>query len=349
MKNSKGFTLVEIIGVIAVLAVIALVTAPQILRTLKKQEDKKYEVFLEDLSLSTSSFMSRNQDRFGDFRTPNDVTYIGIDELVSAGLVRSKTINPQTKSVISKTDAIKVTVNQNKDYNYELVSNNESTNGYVKTNIFAFYDGEQNGNVAGKWSDISGNNRTATLKNFNNNSKSGFNNRGLVFDGENDHVETPFTQADLGQTFTLSMVITINEVTKTKGLFGYYSSNTWKGVTAQAGDNDLLTFYTFRKDNARDVIAVHKDLFFKKSTQFTYVVKQNTGAELYINGVLSGVAYNTSQFDPYILTNFIIGASANISDRYANAKFNNFIIYKKALTPAEIEKNYRVDKLRYGL
>jgi prepilin-type N-terminal cleavage/methylation domain len=122
MKSSKGFTLVEIIGVIAVIAVIALVTAPQVLKTMKQQDDSRYNDFLKDLYLSAEMYIIRNQQeiRFSELTDPGDTVNITVGELIDAGLVKSKTTNPKRKTIVNRNWIIKATVNSKKTFTFVL-------------------------------------------------------------------------------------------------------------------------------------------------------------------------------------------------------------------------------------
>ena len=61
MKNKRGFTLVEMIGIIILLTVIVLVVAPTMISTLKGSATKKFNSFKVNLKIVTESYIAESK------------------------------------------------------------------------------------------------------------------------------------------------------------------------------------------------------------------------------------------------------------------------------------------------
>ncbi len=60
MKNNKGFTLIEMIGIIILLTVIMIVVAPSMIGTLKNTNIKRFNAYKEKLKNATENYIVDN-------------------------------------------------------------------------------------------------------------------------------------------------------------------------------------------------------------------------------------------------------------------------------------------------
>lgn len=121
MKNRKGFTLVEIIGVIAVLALIMLVTAPTLLKTLKGADAKEYETFVDNLFLATETHIQKNRDAYPQLENIGGTVQVSVQSLQESGYVKKNYENPKLEGPVNPQSQIKVTVQSDGTYKYEYI------------------------------------------------------------------------------------------------------------------------------------------------------------------------------------------------------------------------------------
>lgn len=117
--KSKGFTLVELLGIIAVLSIIALIATPVIQTSVGNNRNKMYGVIKEQIidaakDWATVNISSLPQDD-GDYV---DVT---IADLKTAGILKISVTNPKNEKSFSNESYIRITKIKN-NFSYELFS-----------------------------------------------------------------------------------------------------------------------------------------------------------------------------------------------------------------------------------
>ncbi len=118
--HKKGFTLIELLGVFTLLALILLVSVPTIMGMLKKQREKSYLGFLDDLYLATEAYV-QNNDTY-NLDEVGQTIYVKIEDVVKAHYFRSTMVNPKTNEKVNMNHYIKITVNEDHTYQYEYVT-----------------------------------------------------------------------------------------------------------------------------------------------------------------------------------------------------------------------------------
>ena len=93
--NKKGFTLLELIYTVVLIAIIALMSIPYITSFVKKSEDDKYNIFLNDIYLATEAYLQKYIDDYPELGVENGVAYIYMQELVEEKFVNSNLVNPK--------------------------------------------------------------------------------------------------------------------------------------------------------------------------------------------------------------------------------------------------------------
>lgn len=109
MKNKKGFTLIEMIGIITVLAIILLVTFPVMNKSLKQMKENQNNNFTNNLKVSAEAYIELNRDNYPDLETPGNQITFSVQELYDANLLKGQyeNVNSQDKiKVIVGTDGI---------------------------------------------------------------------------------------------------------------------------------------------------------------------------------------------------------------------------------------------------
>src|SRR5574344_1033245 len=102
--NNKAFTMIEMLGVVAILALISLFSFPAINILKNNSDQKKYDNFINNISLAADSYIESNYDKYD-----SDLEqFISIKKLVDLGLLSDSLVNPNTKEkVIDENGIIK--------------------------------------------------------------------------------------------------------------------------------------------------------------------------------------------------------------------------------------------------
>ena len=119
MKNKKGFTLVEIMGVMTILALLLIVTVPAIVNSIKKSDIDEIARIEKDIFLATEVYVQKNEIEVPEGLTEG-APCVPIQDLIKDEYVRYDNI--KTIDDI-KSKCVRVT-KENLEYKYELVDNN---------------------------------------------------------------------------------------------------------------------------------------------------------------------------------------------------------------------------------
>lgn len=123
MKENRGFTLVELIGVVAIIAAILIFTIPSVIGMLKRDSDKEYNRFLTDLYLATETYVNVNIENYPNLSVAGGSETIMMQELIENGYIKSTVINPKTDQKIKETDTITITKKAEGGYEYQYEAN----------------------------------------------------------------------------------------------------------------------------------------------------------------------------------------------------------------------------------
>lgn len=116
--NNKGFTLIELVAIVLVIAAIFLVSFPNLLNLLKKDEEKKYDSMVESLCLAGKTYIYNNEVDFKSMIIPNNKIEIKISELIANEMVKKNTTNPKTNKSVENDKLIYI-VQSDKSLNCE--------------------------------------------------------------------------------------------------------------------------------------------------------------------------------------------------------------------------------------
>ena len=227
---------------------------------------------------------------------------------------------------------------------YQLIDENS----YVTDDLVLHYDAINNtGNghieTTTTWADLSGNGNDLTLSNFANSSTSGWTEKTLNFDGINDFGTVSSLQQVLSGNVTISTRIYSNKKNNYRGIYGNYKDTSYgvSGILAQYQDGVMRIGYN------GNIVNLNYDLTTNRYITLTVQMGTDIGTKVYINGELVGQEHVDSNLaQPEI--EFWIGKSYNLTNRYFEGKMNNFLVYDRILSEAEIKKNYSADIKRFG-
>ena len=93
--KKNGFTLMEMIVILIFITIIALMSVPSITNMIKKGEEDKYNIFLNDVYLATEAYIEKYKDDYPSLNVEGSNTYIYMKDLVDEKLVSTNLVNPK--------------------------------------------------------------------------------------------------------------------------------------------------------------------------------------------------------------------------------------------------------------
>lgn len=117
--KSKGFTLVELLAIVVILGVVATIITPVVQKSLKANEEKVYDILVEQIKGYTKDYLVKNTEKLPD--NNGEVSTVKFIDLKKEGLLQINVVNPMTDNIISNESVVKVT-KKNNNYTYEVVT-----------------------------------------------------------------------------------------------------------------------------------------------------------------------------------------------------------------------------------
>ncbi len=101
MKNKKGFSLVELIGVIVILGIISLIAITEVNRYVKKTKEQTYETYLKNIETATKNKMINCIKGKEDCNIPEpgDKLKLTVETLIEEGYIE-KLQDPEEKNEV---------------------------------------------------------------------------------------------------------------------------------------------------------------------------------------------------------------------------------------------------------
>lgn len=151
MKNRKGFTLVELLGVIVLMGLISVAISVPILAQINKSSTKLNETALKLLYTDTELYLTKYSNTYK--KSNGNVYYITVEQIINAGILEQKFVDAYSDSILSNNTQIKVTVSDN-SYNYEIPSTQLDNIGsiYDDLTISSKYDYASGSYIKGDYS-----------------------------------------------------------------------------------------------------------------------------------------------------------------------------------------------------
>ncbi|MDD2627522.1 MAG: hypothetical protein PHR25_02295 [Clostridia bacterium] len=226
-------------------------------------------------------------------------------------------------------------------------------NPYIDEGLILWYDGIFNGGLGihndnssedrNIWKDLSGNNKHGTLQDFNYNASYGWNNNALKFNGTGSVVKL---NLQIPKTHTIEIVI----MPRKNAYNGIFSVEEVLSKTYSAGlhVNNFLMYNNCKDNGGNNYIASDMD-YSKKSLITVSFNKDNSYRKVYQNTILKNIQYSNGgeddkEFSDY--TRFVLGRGNWGS---LEGEIYTLRIYNRILDYNEIQHNYNLDKIRYGV
>jgi len=241
---------------------------------------------------------------------------------------------------------------------------NNIVKDYSRTGLVLQYDGytSPSGNI---WSDLSGNGNNGFMSGFNGTTESGWNTNGIALDGIDDYIYT--TNEVSYPIVTVQIIAEIKSLETVDWTYDHFISNYESGgygfVTNNSIDGSSYIDVPQNKIGFSVYVDGYKSAYSNNNVilnQVYYLTGRYDGntINLWINGTkqTGSTSINGIIGDPAGNQNFIIGG--NPDGGLDNTTFQNMNthekiyavrIYNRALTEDEINRNYQLDKIRFGL
>lgn len=118
MKDKKGFTLTELIGVIVLLGIIALIAVPIVNRTIKNSKEKAYDSQVEEIISSAKKWGVENNSKID---TEGRTTFLTVGNLIEDGYLEDDAILDPRDNTSLESSCVKIKYdNFDKEYLYEF-------------------------------------------------------------------------------------------------------------------------------------------------------------------------------------------------------------------------------------
>ncbi len=131
-RNTKGFTLVELLVTIVLLGVVATIVIVNMTSISKNSKDREYEAFRSKVLSAATAYGAQNSDVFANLYVDKAYMYITTGDVISAGYLDENLINPYTKERIGKEELIKAVLDTSSGaLKFDYPSENKETEQFL--------------------------------------------------------------------------------------------------------------------------------------------------------------------------------------------------------------------------
>ena len=234
----------------------------------------------------------------------------------------------------------------------------------IKDGLVLYYDfkGMKNSDVTkGVAEDLSGNGNNGTLRNFGFNEGSGYNVKGLEFDGVDDYIEVPtfnraYIDANTEFNFDFSLKLT-NALSRGSIITMPFTSQrlSIKNSEDRIAVGRYTTHWFGRKtpplNRGYNHFSINVILLRDEEYKFN---EPNFLVEFYVNGELVEDEYaSSSDYYSNVTQHLYVGWQATditqSHNAYLDENLGNLKIYSRTLSAKEIAHNYAIEKERFGI
>ncbi|MEG2321963.1 MAG: LamG-like jellyroll fold domain-containing protein [Bacilli bacterium] len=327
--KKKAFTLIELLAIITILGVMLLISLPALVGTTKKNEERQYNDFLNNLYIASENYVLAN--KIPELEVTNGTVFLSINDLIKNGYFKKDTQNPKTKNIVDN-NTIRIVKKEDKTLSYEYLDGNYTINGYNKTGLVLQYDGYMmpENNIV---KDLSSQKNDCTLTNFKD-LKLAWDASGIQYDGLDDTCKIK-NKLDHAK-FTISMVVKPVNTNKRHVVFV-----TWPGYTFELNADNTIAFGIYQNPNKQYLTG---NKFEYDKPNYITLTFDGVVSKMYVSGQ-KVVETNNS---PIIYSGSETVISSTSYDVF-KGKINNTLFYDRALSDEEINNNYKIDQVRFGV
>ncbi len=98
--KKKGFTIIELIAVILLLGIIAAISASSVINYVNQSREEAFLKMVNNIEYLSKLYISSNKDIIPNINDEGTETFITLQDLVNAGLIKEPIINPIDQSTI---------------------------------------------------------------------------------------------------------------------------------------------------------------------------------------------------------------------------------------------------------
>lgn len=333
-KNSRGFTLIEIIGVITVLSIILVFSVPALTKTLKVNEQKKYDDYIDNLKIVTENYVVGKLKEGQFFEDSKDYNYVSLGNLIDSGYIKNTITNPENDKELSRDTRIKVYKEADGTYSYDVQEYYNTTDDYNKDNLIIHYDAVE----------YSKDNIFKSLTNevdYDYSTAAEWTEDGVLFDKAKNatgilKLNNSYSTDQITVSFNIKTIDQLSNSTYTYPLTLYQKSDGVPNLTFGVRDRIFLFYYS-----GNNTVMVGQNIIKNNNYTITYVQEDLTTRKVYINGKLA-----STKTDLELST--ILYSYMKISPRSYNLNINNMLVYNRALNVGEVQELYQLDTERFG-
>ncbi len=134
MKNNKGFTLAEILGVITILGLLGLIVFPAVDKAIKEGKEDLYKVQVSNIEAGAIAWVAENV--FSAPSKEGEMITLTLRQLKQAGKVDNEIINPKTKTLFPNDMLVTIT-KKSGSYKAEVLTETGSETDETEYNPFS--------------------------------------------------------------------------------------------------------------------------------------------------------------------------------------------------------------------
>lgn len=335
MNKQKGFTLIEIIGVVTILSLILIVAVPSLTKTLKRNEEKKYNDYIENLNIAAENYAVNKLKKGQFFEDGKDYNYISLGQLIDDGYIKDTIKNPENNKILARDSRIKVSKKVDGTFEYDVQEYYNNTSDYNNSNLIIHYDAVE----------YNPNNVFKSLTNeidYDYSSRGQWTEDGIYFDkNKPSNIKQKLNNEYSTDKITVSFNVESLDELGTGGSDYTFVVQLLNGnyhTVRTACRKNVCLFY----GSGKDAVFVPKtQIKSNKNYTITFVQDGLAIRKIYINGILEQAISNLS------LSNIVYN-NVTISPDIYNLKLNNALVYNRVLSDSEIQELYQLDKERFG-
>ena len=355
LKNRSGITLVALVITIIILLILSSVSVYFLsTNNILDRASNSREVTLKVQALDELRIMLLNPqiDNNGQTTLQNALDYLKSNEETKGVEVIEDSITDTSFHVSYKGFIFEVDSFLNVSLQGESSSDNNINNiPYISDNLVLYLDGINNAgsshnSAATTWKDLSGNNNDAELKNINNTYNSGWKEKGLQLDGNDDGIYLGNKIKDLFKTSnTIEFCLMFNESNSRDILMGNYTNTYDINYEKYMNNRSRIYFNHFELDTAgkNDAFPVGSVI------TITYVFrKEKSVIDLYVNGnFFETCTSNLFKDFSYDFLDVWLGRDFRTGSTVTKGTIYSVRMYSDELTNSEIQTNYYTDQERF--
>jgi prepilin-type N-terminal cleavage/methylation domain-containing protein len=131
-RNSKGFTLVELLVTVVLLGVVATIVVVNMTGISKQGQDREYEAFRQAVISAATAYSASNEDVFANLYIDKAYMYITTGDIIGSGYLDESLVNPMTKERIGKDEKIKAVLDTSSGaLKFEYPAENSETEQFL--------------------------------------------------------------------------------------------------------------------------------------------------------------------------------------------------------------------------